>query len=200
MSFANKTLLVVILIFVSNSVNSQSAKEYFFDNYDSEQGLIHNYVLSIYQDSRNILWVGSYGGVQAFNGYQFNVFNVAGKKENANILSNTVVHAIYEDQNQNMWFGTENGLNKFNTSTGKVTKYFHEPDNSNSISSNNIRAIFQDDSGLLWIGTYGGGLNKFDEKLNKFTHFRADVGNANTILSDRINTMDWDRKWWRISL
>lgn len=160
------------------------AENYFFDNYNTEQGLAHNHVLSIFQDSRGLIWVGTYGGVQAFNGYEFNHFNVVGKNQAKNILSNNVVHVIFEDSRGNMWFGTENGLNKYNPFNGKLKSYFTK----DGLASNNIRAICEDKKGTIWIGTYNGGVSKLDEN-NDITNFQVNQNQKQTLLSNLINTI-----------
>ncbi len=170
---------------------AKNTEQMFFDNYNQEQGLIHSYILCMYQDSRGIMWVGTYGGVQAFNGYNFNVFNVSGKK--SNLLTNHVVNVIFEDQNKNLWFGTESGLNKYNPYTGEVTWYLHNPNDNNSLSNNNVRTICQDKDGCFWIGTYGGGVNKLDEKKKLFTHIKAQPGNKSFLQSDLINVFFVDK-------
>jgi len=168
---------------------ASGADNYFFDNYDTEQGLAHNHVLSIYQDSRGLIWVGTYGGVQAFNGYEFNQFNIVGKSHKKNILSNNVVHVIFEDSKGALWFGTENGLNYYNPINGKVKQYF----TTNGLPSNNIRAICEDASGNLWIGSYNGGLSKLDNQTGKFQNFLVDTTQNSTLLSNIINTIYIDK-------
>jgi ligand-binding sensor domain-containing protein len=163
----------------------------FFENYNEEQGLVHNYVLCMFQDSHGILWVGTYGGVQTFNGYNFNKFNISGKK--TNLLTNHVVNVIYEDKDNNIWFGTESGLNKYSLRTGQIWQYLNNRKDSNSLSHNNIRTIYQDNEGIFWIGTYGGGLNRFDEKHNKFVHYKAVPGDLKHLQSDLINTFFVDK-------
>lgn len=174
--------------FISRAINNE---QLFFENYNDDQGLVHSYVLCIFQDSRGIIWVGTYGGVQAFTGYSFNEFNVAGKK--SNILTNHVVNIIFEDKNHCVWFGTENGLNKYNPTTGEIEQYLHNPKDTNSLSHNNIRTIYQDENGFLWIGTYGGGLNKFNENQKKFTHYVAKEGNISFLQSNLINAFFVDK-------
>ena len=192
-----KALLFLFLALTAfTSVTAQVTEQVYFENYNEDQGLVHSYVLCMYQDNRGIMWVGTYGGVQAFNGYNFNLFNVSGKK--SNILTNHVVNVIFEDKDKNMWFGTENGLNKYNPFTGEVYWYYHDPTNDNSLSNNNIKTIYQDNNGFLWIGTYGGGLNKLDDAKKNFTHFNAKPGDKNYLQSDLINTffVDKDGLFW----
>src|SRR5690554_3305511 len=90
-------------------------------NYNTSHGLLNNHVLCTFQDSRGLIWVGSYSGVQIFDGYDFQVFNedVYGHE----LFSNHVVYAITEDKNGNMWFGTEFGLNKYDFESQEIINF-----------------------------------------------------------------------------
>ena len=182
-------LILVITLFIPCQL--KATEPVYFENYNEEQGLVHSYVLCMFQDSWGIMWVGTYGGVQAFNGYNFNLFNVSGKK--TNILTNHVVNVIFEDKDKNLWFGTESGLNKYNPKTGAIVRYLNNAHNTNCLSNNNVKSIYQDNDGIFWIGTYGGGLNRLDEKNNNFTSFRAKRGDKNFLQSDLINTFFVDK-------
>ncbi len=158
-----------------------------------DDGLAHNYVLSMFQDSRGLLWVGTYGGVQVFDGYRFNHFNIIGK-ELANKISNTTVHVILEDKNGDMWFGTENGLNHYEVKSGRMTVYLSISEDPTTIAGTNIRAIDEDENGTLWIGTYEGGLSKLDIVTKKIERIVIEDQNENRIQGPYINTLFRDQK------
>ncbi|MBB6459491.1 two-component regulator propeller domain-containing protein [Flammeovirga kamogawensis] len=187
------TLSFITVFFCLFPILLNAQSNFKFDSYQTKEGLIHNHVLSIYQDSRDLLWVGTYGGVQIYDGHEFHNFNTVGK-EKANILSHTTVQCIFEDANNNMWFGTEHGLNKYEVETGKTTTFFKD---NNGLSSDNIRSIIQDDS-VLWIGTYNGGLVKYDENAQKFTSFNTINPYKDKVSGRFINTMylDSQRQLW----
>ena len=84
-------------------------------HYGVEQGLASGYVLGMYQDSRQFLWVASQFGISRFDGKRFVNYTMA------NGLPNNTAPVIYEDAKRNMWFGTRQGMAFFDGKT--FTKY-----------------------------------------------------------------------------
>ncbi len=75
-----------------------------FTNYTTVQGLAYNYVRSIIQDSKGILWFGTDGGgVSRYDGKSFTNYTTSQGLANNKVLS------ITEDSKGNLWFGTYGG-------------------------------------------------------------------------------------------
>ncbi|MEL7020214.1 MAG: two-component regulator propeller domain-containing protein [Bacteroidota bacterium] len=55
-------------------------------------GLAHRYITDIVQDKRGLLWLGTEGGLNLFDGYQFKTFNTA--PDGTSVLSSTYVHRL----------------------------------------------------------------------------------------------------------
>lgn len=132
---------------------------------DVDQGLNVSYPVCTFEDSRNNIWIGYYGGgVSQFDGIEFRHFT---EKEG---LFNNYVWTIYEDSEQNIWFGHySGGVTKYDGKT--FTHYLGK-----SIFSDNTRtvwSIIEDKTGNIWLGTSYGAL-KFDGE--KFTHFSPSNG------------------------
>ncbi len=70
-----KTSLALLFLFWSLSVfisgNSYAQKYYLFRNYTVKDGLIHNVIYSINQDSKGYLWISTGGGISRFDGAYF---------------------------------------------------------------------------------------------------------------------------------
>jgi ligand-binding sensor domain-containing protein len=48
-----------------------NAQQYFFTGYSPRNGLVHNRVSSIFQDSRGRMYFGTYGGLSIYDGAHF---------------------------------------------------------------------------------------------------------------------------------
>ncbi|AXY77999.1 hybrid sensor histidine kinase/response regulator [Paraflavitalea soli] len=84
-----------------------------------EQGLSNNAILSFYQDHRGFMWVGTYDGLNRYDGYNFRVFrNIIG--DSTSLSTNNVYH-LEGDARHNIWVGGQNGLNIYNPLTEKFT-------------------------------------------------------------------------------
>jgi signal transduction histidine kinase/ligand-binding sensor domain-containing protein len=163
------------------------AQEGNFDRYSIAQGLAHTHVLCAFRDSKDILWIGTSGGLNYFDGYTFH-FYTTGNNDTTSI-SNPSVNVIFEDKEGYLWMGTENGLNRFDRKSGNFKRFWHNQRNTSTISNNKVKSIYQDKNGYLWFGTYGGGLNKYDPVKEKFTRFTSDDLKISGHKLDRINCL-----------
>ena len=112
--------------------------------YTYENGLPANEILSIYKDSRNLLWVGSRFGVIVKDMESFKLLKRFEKIQFNNIAT------ITEDKQHNMWFGSYGqGLVKF---TGQG---FEKINTSKGLVSDRVRKLFIDND-LVYIATQGG--------------------------------------------
>lgn len=117
-----------------------AAQEYYFKNYQVEDGLSHNTITSSLQDQRGFLWFGTKDGLDRFDGYNFKVFRQETGK--ANSLGSNFVRTLHEFQN-NIWVGTDNGLYKYQE---ELEEFQLIPLSANEP----ILDIENDDQGNLW--------------------------------------------------
>ncbi|MCA1991101.1 MAG: PAS domain-containing protein [Coleofasciculus sp. S288] len=152
--------------------------------------LSDNFVVSIYEDKLETIWIGTYGsGINQFNRQTNQFTRYKHDPKNPHSLSNNKVWSIFEDQIGTLWIGTdEGGLNKYDRETRQFNHYKHNPDDPKSLANDTVLSIYEDKLGNFWIGTGGGGLDKFDRKTGEFTHYTHDPNNPhalsdNTVLS-----------------
>ncbi len=70
-------------------------------------GLSHNGVTSILEDTRGYLWIGTYDGLNLYNGKDFTIFRSTPTKT---ILRNNRIRTICEDSERRLWIGSDHGL------------------------------------------------------------------------------------------
>jgi signal transduction histidine kinase/ligand-binding sensor domain-containing protein/DNA-binding response OmpR family regulator len=174
--------IISLILLVQQCISPQ--RNVRFEHFGTEEGLSSLTVLSILQDSRGFLWIGTYDGLNRYDGYSFKIYrNVEGDTTS---LSNNAVRTITEDQNGDLWLGTwSGGVNKFNRKTETFTRYYNIPGNSNSLISNSILSIDIDTDDNIWIGT-SGGLSKFDKQNVRFTSYQHDPKNSTSLSSNAI--------------
>ncbi len=135
-----------------------------FTHYLYEPGnphsLSHNFVVCIYPDSFNNLWIGTMGGGLNRFERETGTFTRFPSTPEPATLNNPGINVIYEDSSRVLWVGTVGGLHRFNRERESFVCYTNDPGDPTSLSKDYIRSIFEDRSGVLWIGTDGGGLNK----------------------------------------
>lgn len=142
------------------------------NNPDDLNSISFDDIISLYEDSKYNIWIGTWGGgLNKFNPEteEFTRFinDDSGKEE----ISGNIIWAICEDDNGNMWFGTETGgVDKFDSKSGSFKFYIHYENNPKSISSNSIRCIYKDNQGILWIGNQMG-LSIYNKSTDDFTNY-----------------------------
>ena len=77
-----------------------------FTRLTEEDGLGNNSVQCILQDRSGIVWIGTNGGLNRYDGAGFLSYNILSKPA----LGSNVVNALLEDDSGRIWIGTENGV------------------------------------------------------------------------------------------
>ncbi|WP_239000288.1 hybrid sensor histidine kinase/response regulator [Hyunsoonleella ulvae] len=142
------------------------AQELVFEHYNEINGLSHNSVRDIVQDSNGFLWIGTFGGVNRFDGYDFKAYQ--SKVNTPNYLHSDDILEIVIDKHDNLWIATDFGLTKYNISTHTFKTYHANKNEKNKIIGDKIRSVFIDNSDRLWVGTMQNGICFYDEKDDKF--------------------------------
>lgn len=85
--------------------------QYYFKQYQVDDGLVHNAVTSIIQDSKGLIWIGTRNGINRFDGYTFKTCTYKNNKFGS--IGNNIINSIGEDKNGMIWVGTGKGLFKY---------------------------------------------------------------------------------------
>ncbi len=149
-----------------------------FSAFGKLQGLKHNVISCIIQDSKENLWFGSMGGgLCRYDGKYFTHYT-----ENEGLSSNSIT-CILEDKKGNIWLGTDGaGIIKFDGHT--FVQFYQEQ----GFAGSYISDIKLDKQDKLWIATTTNGVYQFDGK--NFIHYGIEQG----LGSDRVLSMMIDRK------
>ena len=150
-----KNIVVLCFLFFCVTLTSQ---EYVLSNKTQFQlvsvkdGLPSNSANSIIQDRNGYIWVGSFGGLSRYDGYEFKTYQQ--DKENPNSLINNYILALYEDSEGYIWIGTMlNGLQRFDPKTETFITY---PTDQLGGIDPYINKIVKDTMGHVWVGTLNG--------------------------------------------
>jgi ligand-binding sensor domain-containing protein/signal transduction histidine kinase/DNA-binding response OmpR family regulator len=156
-------LIVLLLLLQSGQMHAQKSLLFKWINVDN--GLAQNTAMSILQDTKGLIWIGTFDGLSKFNGTEFKTYK--NDPANSGSLSNNQVNKVMKDRKTNLWIGTLNGINRYNSSTDQFIRYQLE-------GSSKRYAVFdllQDKRGLIWAGT-SAGLYVYDPESKKDFSFR----------------------------
>ena len=147
------------------------------------QGLSQNTVKSIIQDSNGFIWVGTYNGINKYDGYSMVHYKFL---NDVNSLSSNIIISLFEDKDGYIWAGTTNaGLNRIDPRTGKIEVYFDDPNAPDYASE--IDNIYQSPSGVFFINTSKG--IKFFNVASDGSLLFEEVKNVANNFSLRIKTI-----------
>ena len=181
---------MLVLIGIS-SISLAQTDKIIFNHLSLEDGLSQSTVFCIYPDSRGFIWVGTEGGLNRYDGYDFKMYTHY-PFDNQSLSNNTIL-SIYEDGDGSLWIGTnEGGLNIYDRETDRFTQYHFDGKDESSLSGRKVFTCFRDKNGDMWVGT-SSGLDKVIEdgsgKSNnegryegfKFSHYKNDPGDPKSI-------------------
>ncbi|GAA4237821.1 two-component regulator propeller domain-containing protein [Postechiella marina] len=145
----------VIFLFFCLPLFSQEKALNYSQQLTISEGLAHNGVTSIFEDSKGFIWVGTYDGLNKYDGYSFKIFKNTLEED---LLTSNRVRDIEEDKKGNLWIGTDAGITIRNCSTDTFKKIYSEKINNTGISGPVIRKIIvnKDANSILCISERKG--------------------------------------------
>ena len=100
-----------VLVFLLFAREASYAQSFNFRNYQVENGLSYNSVISSMQDKKGFMWFGTKDGLNRFDGYNFKVFRHNPKQPGT--IGNNFIQCLYEDADESIWVGTLDGLYRY---------------------------------------------------------------------------------------
>ncbi|MBS0028161.1 hybrid sensor histidine kinase/response regulator transcription factor [Chitinophaga sp. 22321] len=131
-----------------------------------EHGLSNNEVNCIYQARGGYIWVGTFDGLNRYDGYSFKTFRK--KIGDANSLVNNHVQDIQEDASGQLWVATRGGVSVYNPLLEKFTTLAYSPLNQQTERvANNITSLKKDVNDDMLVGTAREGLLVHDHNKQR---------------------------------
>jgi ligand-binding sensor domain-containing protein/signal transduction histidine kinase len=118
-------------------------KDGVFRSFSAKDGLRNDFVRTVYQDSKGLIWIGTDDGLFRFAGERIE------RIDDGNSVPLVAVHAIREDSQGRLWAG---GSKLLCLSGSRAQEYRLQGEGS----QNRVKSIAQTRDGTLWVGTIGG--------------------------------------------
>jgi ligand-binding sensor domain-containing protein len=151
------TLLFLVSIFVT--MQAQTGKLFNTDNQ-----LSNSLINTIFQDSRNYIWIATEDGLNKYDGIKFTIYR--NEKNNINSLKNNYVRSLFEDSKGRFWVGCVNGLmlyDRVNDSFTEIPLFYGK-----QILEPHVSSIIETKKGDILISTSSDAILKFDSASNSF--------------------------------
>ncbi len=98
-------------------------------------------ITSIYEDSSNELWIGSWEEGLYRVKTDGSIENLRHNPMNTNSLCSNFVRSCCEDNSGDLWIGTFNGLNRYDRETGKFHLYTANGNSPDGLTHSSIWCI-----------------------------------------------------------
>ena len=148
--------IIFFLLVVASYLNSYG-NEFQFKSITVNDGLSQHDVSCIIQDSYGFIWVGTYDGLNRYDGHEIlNFFHVTDNEES---LSSNRILCLYEDSQKRIWIGTDgSGINYYSM----VNERFVRVETPEGYKT--IRDFVENEDGEILAATNNGILKIIDSK------------------------------------
>jgi ligand-binding sensor domain-containing protein len=184
-----KPVLISIFLGISFSLTAITNR---FSHLTPEDGLSQGNIACFYQDYKGFMWIGTFNGLNRYDGYSIKVFNTDPKDTLS--LGNAYVKFICEDNKHNLWLGTYGGgLSVYNPITGYFKSIHNMNLNGKNIELKNSSGLQLGPDGNMWYSEEIQGIFVFDVNLNLIKAYNNNPADPKSLPAGNCNALVFDR-------
>ena len=161
---------------------------------DSNSSLKSNKVMSFAEDSRGILWIGTFfSGLYSYdlkknklthhNSLDFKKYNI----------NTSIIRKIIVDKKDNIWIGTRSGLYQIKRTNNRynITPFNNKFKSvlGENVNSTTVFSLFEDKENDIWIGSLDYGLFKYNYDNDKIEWYN----NENGFIHESVSSITQDK-------
>ena len=188
-----KILILGFFSVLTASILRAQNTQFQFSHLDITDGLSHNQVTSILQDSRGFMWFGTLSGLNRYDGYKFKIFKYAAGDTTS--LDDDYIVSITEGPGNKLWIETRRGFNIYDPETEKFDHNIIGYLKSIAIPGNDkIIGIKKDKTGNFWFLPVNSGIYKYDPLTRQTVHLMPVHGDKTSIGFDPVSDIAQDSR------
>lgn len=157
--------------------------KYSLEQLDNTKGLSNSSVNCIFQDSQNLLWIGTWDGLNRYDGNSFKIFR--SEEDNKSSLSNQVILKVGEDNEGQIWVLTMHGINRYNKKTDAFKHFYFSRKNKPPLSESEFNMAL-DASKQVFCAVKDWGIGYFDG--NDFQSMESKTFSSKTVRKMEFST------------
>ena len=201
--FGTKGDGIVVAEYMGNPENMKFKTTHIRHDPEILNSLSHNWVYSIFEDHKQRIWVGTYGGginLITNDSDDFSIFNRNNSQFTYPYSECGQIRHILEDAQNHIWIGTTNGLVILDpeqkiAGDQNFVLIQKDPGNEKGLANNDVHFILRDKNNAMWVSTFGGGLGKVVSSRLEVSSIELKNYNSNQGLPlDIVLSMQEDRQ------
>jgi len=122
---------------------------------NDEQGLSNNSVRSIFQDHNGFIWLGTFDGLNRYDGYNCKVYRH--KINDPHSLVHNFILSVTEDSLHNIWIGTRQGVSRLSPLWDQFNSVYLHGNNNQPLKAV-VKSVRADRSNNVFLATEDLGL------------------------------------------
>jgi len=147
-----KKILTLLNFLLCSLAGFTQMNEYYYRNFNIEQGLSQSSVGSMFQDSKTFLWFATGDGLTMYDGLKFKIFK-SNPMDSTSLSDSWIFHILFEDSENNLWILTaDKKINIFNLTNYKCKSISALKLNASS-DRLHIFSIVEDKKKNVWLTT-----------------------------------------------
>ena len=173
-------IISILSFFLTLSLQGAEVKEVCFG---TAEGLSNGSVTCLFQDSAQMLWIGTWDGLNMYDGHRFMTWKF--NPGDPQTLSNNIIRNIVQEREGIMWIATDHGINRMDVRQGTVRRFYpgHEDRMPNVEESFDVAVTRE---GRVFCSSVGWGLSWFDPEAGQLVSLN--IPEFNTSFIKRIYT------------
>ncbi|WP_068475071.1 hybrid sensor histidine kinase/response regulator transcription factor [Saccharicrinis aurantiacus] len=164
-----RNYFLIIAILISGQILSQNQSLRYSNHFTIDDGLSHTGISCILEDSHGYVWVGTFDGLNRYDGYEFVAYKNTRDKH---LFISNRIYALFEDSNGNIWISTEGGISIYDYKTQRFIEVYSHSKILRGATGPRVFSITEDkESNTIICASEQSGLLQFShnfELLNKF--------------------------------
>lgn len=149
---------------------------YYFRNFEVEDGLSQNMVYAILQDQQGFMWFGTQDGLNRYDGETFKIYKKS--TSDSHTIESNAIFSLMQDKHGIIWVGTLNGVSLYDPIYDRFTHFDNKTADRQNIDGI-VREIKEDNDGNIWLVDSNKGIFCFspDRKLRLYSITSNNTGN-----------------------
>jgi signal transduction histidine kinase/ligand-binding sensor domain-containing protein/DNA-binding response OmpR family regulator len=194
-SFA--AIVLLLLLCCNAAIVVAQADQYKFRRIDVDRGLSHNRIQTFFKDKSGFLWIGTYSGLNRFDGYTIRVFR-NDPRDSSSLPDDNIIR-LYETPDGRMGVLTYSGLSIYDPKLEKFDNQLDKFYRKYEIPDGQVNDILRDRNNNYWIVHNRAGLI-LCTNTSQIIHYNRNAPGTLRISSDSVVsvTQDPSGDYWLI--